>query len=662
VRFAALRLPCLSLTGALALFAAEARAIDVVTVGDDPITVDVTNTAIFGWHFDNRNDTQFNPSSQIDDRYGEWLDRLNLQISWWRLRLGLRFDAATYVDVTSYQEAAELADANFVPTPGASPNEFRTRYYRALHTRFLNTYYPAKLWLGYTQPGLDVTAGDFYAQLGRGLVLSVRKIDELVIDTTIRGGKIAFDHSFGKFKIGATALAGQLNPLRIDETSGRRLHGDGSPLFFGYPEISDFCYADPNNPAPIQDGCNTFEPSQPSYLEDTVYGGRVEAGTDDVLFAANGSLLRRKPGPEPRDTVRTFSGSINIPSIAKVADLYVEVAGQQHRDGHLLEPAEGDVPEKRVDDLSGYAIYASGGVRAGPFALSLEGKHYRSLLPLTANIDVNNKAFGAPEFSLVAYNQPPTAESTYVEQIGSPNVCITGGRAKVDVKLAKAVSLFAWAGHFVSFTEHDASNETCDTSDRFRTTTWDVAAGDDISFEGGKSHAIASIGARLTDRPPEPEPDPNLPLDPDLDTGRPTDVFYREGYLRYDLVKHIAGPFSVQFQGIHRHRYEPMAVADSWNEGENNTAIHWSPHLAATFGYEYSTRTGCDPDGTVELCHYFNGTLQWRSGADDSILSQIFDTVQVFVGQRRGGIRCVSGVCRNFPPLEGARLEIVSRL
>jgi hypothetical protein len=647
------------LTGALALFAAEARAVEIATVGDEPITVDVTNTAILGWHFDNRNDTQFNASSQIDDRYGEWLDRLNLQVSWWRLRFGLRFDAATYVDVTSYQEAAELADANFVPAPGASPNEFRTRYYRALHTRFLNTYYPTKLWLGYTQPGIDVTAGDFYAQLGRGLVLSVRKIDELVIDTTIRGGKIAFDHSFGKFKIGATALAGQLNPLRIDETSGRRLHGEGSPLFFAYPEISDFCYADPNNPAPIENGCNTFEPSQPSYFEDTVYGGRVEAGTDDVLFAANGSLLRRKAGPAPRDTVRTFSGSINIPSIAKAGDLYIEVAGQQHRDGHLLEPAQGDVPERRVDDLSGYAIYASGGVRAGPFAVSLEGKHYRSFLPLKANIDVNNKAFGAPEFSLVAYNQPPTAESIYVEQIGSPNVCITGGRAKVDVKLGKAVSLFAWAGHFVSFTEHDATNETCDTSDRFRTTTWDVAAGDDISFEGGKSHAIASIGARLTDRPPEPGPDPNLPPDPD--TGRPTDVFYREGYLRYDLVKHIAGPFSVQFQGIHRHRYEPMAAADSWNEGENYTAIHWSPHLAATFGYEYSARTGCDPDGSIELCHYFNGGLQWRSGSDDSILAQLFDTVQFFVGQRRGGIRCVSGVCRNFPPFEGARLEIVSR-
>jgi hypothetical protein len=39
----------------------------------------------------------------------------------------------------------------------------------------------------------------------------------------------------------------------------------------------------------------------------------------------------------------------------------------------------------------------------------------------------------------------------------------------------------------------------------------------------------------------------------------------------------------------------------------------------------------------------------------------VFDTVSVFVGQRRGAIRCVSGVCRQFPPFEGARLELVSR-
>jgi hypothetical protein len=39
----------------------------------------------------------------------------------------------------------------------------------------------------------------------------------------------------------------------------------------------------------------------------------------------------------------------------------------------------------------------------------------------------------------------------------------------------------------------------------------------------------------------------------------------------------------------------------------------------------------------------------------------LFDTINVFVGQRRGAIRCVSGVCRLFPPFEGAKFELTSR-
>jgi hypothetical protein len=138
-------------------------------------------------------------------------------------------------------------------------------------------------------------------------------------------------------------------------------------------------------------------------------------------------------------------------------------------------------------------------------------------------------------------------------------------------------------------------------------------------------------------------------------------VFYREGYIRYDLVKHLGGPFSLQFQGFHRRRFEPVAFAEPWMEGENYTALQWSPHVVAIFGYEYFGKKGCDPGSEDPLCHYVNGGLQWRSSSSERVVERIFDTVSLFVGQRRGAIRCVSGVCRQFPPFEGARLEIVSR-
>ena len=45
---------------------------------------------------------------------------------------------------------------------------------RELHSRYSHVIYPAKLWLSYSEPGIEATVGDFYAQLGRGLVFSVR--------------------------------------------------------------------------------------------------------------------------------------------------------------------------------------------------------------------------------------------------------------------------------------------------------------------------------------------------------------------------------------------------------------------------------------------------------------------------------------------------------
>ena len=65
--------------------------------------------------------------------------------------------------------------------------------------------------------GLDVTAGDSYVQFGRGLVLSMRKVDELGVDTTLFGAKASYE----KDPFGVTVIAGLANPARVDEPTGR---------------------------------------------------------------------------------------------------------------------------------------------------------------------------------------------------------------------------------------------------------------------------------------------------------------------------------------------------------------------------------------------------------------------------------------------------------
>src|SRR5262249_4524083 len=110
--------------------------------------------------------------------------------------------------------------------------------------------------------------------------------------------------------------------------------------------------------------------------------------------------------------------------------------------------------------------------------------------------------------------------------------------------------------------------------------------------------------------------------------------------------------------------------------GENYIALQWSPHFSAIFGQEYVIKAAgvddaCQPavPGTARrpaqpgknVCTFVNGGLQWRSHGKGGGAGMPVDPVAVFVGQRRPALRCVSGVCRQFPPFEGAKLELTSR-
>jgi hypothetical protein len=713
-RLAAAAIPLVTL-----LTAGGAGAVEVPNVGGRPLQIDVTNTTVVDYHFNNRNDGDGSVGPQLDDFYGEWLDRLNVQASYWRLRLGVRLDSAVFFHTPSRADVESLIADQKPSLTQKSPADladYRNLFYDNLHTRYRRSIYPSKLFLGYNQPGIDVTVGDFYVQLGRGLVFSVRKVDELAVDTTVRGVKVVADKQLGDVRLGATVFAGQMNPQRVDETSGRRLQGTNDPLFFGFPTAGDLhTYDISSSHGQV---LSATDLARPSYLEDTAGGVHLEVGTKWFTIAANGAMLfRTSHAADYRtcqaktdrgaDTVITgtdevrgacaarfpdfttndpskehnrilnASGSITVPSILKHGDVYLEVAGQQMGDGHLTQLAmpavvPGGTPtaEARAENLAGYAVYLSGSISGGPVSISLEGKHYRNYFPLAAHIDTQSAAFGAPEFALVSYSQAPTAEPTYAEVVrgASPQVCVTGGRARLDYRFDRETSVYGWLGRYASWSEKSLGN-TCTVDRANQTNTWDAAVGAELGFEHGKSHVKAWVGARTTDYA-EPQHDAQGNL---LSTW-----FYREGYVRYDIIKHLAGSFSLQLQGVHRHRTEPLVATDNaWTEGENYTALQWSPHLSAIFGYEYLLKNGCQPlrPATLseptragkDVCHFFNGGLQWRNaGAGEGrrstrVLGALFDTVSLFVGQRRGALRCVSGVCRQFPPFEGARLEVTSR-
>lgn len=683
------RLVAPSLALAALASSAQASALEFKDLAGLPLTVDVTNTAITSYRFDNRNDPYDGvrkpaPKVKVDDNYFDYTNRLNIQLGYWRLRLNVRLDSQVYAGAagSSNVEQRVIDEAVSLGEPLDS-NELLFRaneYLRELNTRYVPGIFPAKLSLVYQQPGLDVTAGDFYAQLGRGLVLSVRKLDELAIDTTIRGGKVQASKSFGNFRVGGTLLGGQVNPQRVDEQTGRVLLSTPSPLFFGFPEPQKLTQIDP-----ATGELTTATVTRPNFQSDTLFGGRIEGGHTLVQLAANALVMLREDNslaaktceanaadPAAREAcqfahpvlvgtespvlthsqIRNFSASITLPQIGKYADFYVEVAGQQLADGEVTSAdGDGNILE-RVEDRDGYAVYVNGNARVGPLTVSLEGKHNRRFYALSANVDTATQGYSGSELSLLSFSAPPTAEPIYVQPIGTPNACITGGRAQVQFRFNRETSIYGWTGHYASWSEA-VENPTCEELDENRSNTWDSAIGADLGFEEGKSYAKIWVGARTTDL--------EIPSDRLL-APAPTDSFYREGYIRYDLVKHLYGAFSLQSIGFHRHRYLSERFADPWWEGENYLALQWAPRLSAAFGFEYTSVPGCSrelKDG--ELCFFASGGLVWRGAQSDGVWGQIFNAVNLFVGQRRAAIRCVSGVCRLFPPFEGARVELISR-
>jgi hypothetical protein len=118
-------------------------------------------------------------------------------------------------------------------------------------------------------------------------------------------------------------------------------------------------------------------------------------------------------------------------------------------------------------------------------------------------------------------------------------------------------------------------------------------------------------------------------------------------YARYDIIQWLGGPFALKLQGWHRRRHETLGgPPEPWLELQHLTAIEWAPRLTAGVGLEYTGNPQFPPT-------YVNGVISYALSPSSN--------VSIFAGQRRGGLRCVSGVCRIYPPFEGVRIDATFR-
>ena len=613
------RLLVLSSSAAIALAVAPARAVDLPRALGDPIRLDVTETSVVAQRYDAREG-----ESPPDHGYGAWLNRLNAALRWREWTLGVRLDSSLYWRRPDGRGDIDPAQHDNVALDGLS--------------RFRDAVYPAKLWATYQTRELEVTVGDAYVQFGRGLVLSMRKIDELGIDNTVRGGKLTWQ----KDPFAVTLVAGLANPSRVDEATGRALFlpargavdPNPSPVFGSDRIVGAELQAGRGLPVVLTTHVVRLTRCAP-YRYDAaghVVDGAFDAPVGSCAPGDTAAWLATLPNSNPilnASEVTVAGQGVEIPSLGGHGTIYLEAAAQhRHVDTDPLEP-----------HANGNALYGSFSADAGPVTNTVEVKSYRNFYALAGAVDVSRAA----AFNNIAYSTPPTAEAiTQDSELGFFNACVDGGRLRTDVRVSPTLLVYGTAAYFHTKSEItgggcDAHGNTVTSSkdaDAVHDDVWDGTSGIEWRFDRDRSYLYASSGAR----------------DDRKATGEP---FYRELHTEYALSKHIAGPYSIELSGRHRLRREEnlnarngLGSEEPWREGEHYTALKIAPRWVLTQGIEYTTLAGLP---TL----YVNGALLYRFSGGSN--------VKVLAGQQRGGLKCVSGVCKVFPPFEGVRAEVTLR-
>jgi hypothetical protein len=563
----------------LLLLASPADAFTFRIKGET-LRLDITESLFTSYHGDlgylvteTDNTPKHRPTTNY--RFFDVLNRLNIDLAWKNLRLFTRFDTAVYFDDKGNAPPQIGNDVGCGPQ-ATTPAPLLLRFCE-------NPFYLEKIGLEYTSRNVEVTLGDFYVSFGRGIVLSIRKLDELGIDTTLLGGKFVYHEG----NLGAILVLGATNIQNVDEATGR--------------------WAE--NPY------------------DMIGGARVEYRfLDKIILGLHeaGGLMARNALDQPQrrpDSMFNYGGSIDAPRLTRWLGLYLEAAGQTQ--------SETDKPH------TGYAIYGAATGYFGPTSLLLEVKHYSTFNRWRSSVD---RAFA--EFAPISYNQPPTAERL-VTELTAAIYDVTGPRLRLDWRINPWLLVFASYGFF----------EDRGLQSPGLLYYHDPYGGLELRWEQGRSHLFLSGGYRIERCADQTQ----SCLDQTPDKGG---EFQHIGHVEWDFAQWLPKGFSIETQGFVLSRQGDLTTTvdkagnlhyPDWVEGDAYVAFKWTPRLVGTLGYEFSTR----PSSKVNQ-HFFNGALQWNITTASSI--------RAFVGGTRGGLKCISGICRDFPPFTGARLEVVVRL
>jgi hypothetical protein len=496
--------------------------------------VSVTDTLQIEYRGDNRN------TSTIDDNYGALINRLNLTGNAGNLASAIRVDSFGFqgADPQAYRNQARLERVNVRYGVGDFTLEF----------------------------------GDFYRQLGRGIVLSLRKVDEAGLDVSLQGGSVQYASDIQEIEV----FVGRTNTSNIDAITQRYLDDVGDVLLgFDYALLAI------------------------AGAEAHVFGTYAEpefSRFDESGSALQDLLLDREGESVRRDHAETGGISVELPAVTHWLSVYAE-ADYQTRD-ELNESTEGNAQYGTVD------------LHFGDNTILLEGTRISNMQQLASR----NSVLGTP----FLYATPPSLERFDQEVLNLNDY--QGGRVRVERYFA-GPDLSANANFMVRQTDPGADQTTRQLHGY---------AGFEWYYQDAQSRLVINGGYRTEDQTEVVE----------------AELFKSLRHFDVDWLQHLGGVYALHLQSFNEFR---TLSGDPFQRGSTLLGLERAGTGALSFEYGYDTTSGVE--GTANF--FYAGILQ-------VILNSHF-TLQSTVGTQRGGIKCINGICRNYPGFAGGSVVLISR-
>lgn len=442
-----------------------------------------------------------------------------------------------------------------------------------------------------------IMAGDFPVQVGRGIALSLRKVSEFGIDDALRGARLQLRLH---------------DAVRLD-------------LFGGLVNVNN-----------IDEVIDTPVPEP----RDRIVGGQIEGRILDIAnVSAHGVLLfpLSADGLTAEDQLGgewtgLVGGTLEFPSLFDRLSIFVEGDGLIR----TMTPCDTEDCEQEPAE-EGFAIYSAFDLDLGRLTLYGEFKWYedfRVMGTVTEGRVLEGQSVARP------LSLPPTIERE--DQFILNNWDVLGGRLRADVRLPRDFMLFANLAYV-----HGRNSNLVDTMH--------IYTGVEFRLLSGRINGMLSGGYRREfDREEK---------DDSVDWDRLTTELY---HVELSLTAQVVGRHGLHLGFEHETWNKPGAEGDHhFHRGTLSLGYDLGSLLSINVAYEYDTTSNLNvytiEDEDCQLWEVSTTVRQHFGFAEIRYQPLRWLDLRLRAGTMRGGLRCLSGVCRVFPNFTGVRFESIIR-